>query len=262
MPFKLKFPRFYRKRFLQKFSLTRALYFHQHVPTIFWHGAHHDAPRRIQRLFSLWREAPDLFKESEMVFQHYQGGDVLDIGAADAWYACLLAPHHPQNIVCIEPDPKYYSICLEVLSSLQSSFPETRFQTFPFACGSGEAIHFGQAYGHLCRPSKSDNSFSLAVPTYTVDQVVDFLKLRPGFIKIDVEGFEGAVLQGAKQTLKSFQPTLMVEIHKFIEGWEAILIDLESLTKELGYQKKVIFDSDLLARILWVSSFIPRKTAS
>ena len=54
----------------------------------------------------------------------------------------------------------------------------------------------------------------------------------------------------------------MVEIHKFIEGWEAILIDLESLTKELGYQKKVIFDSDLLARILWVSSFIPRKTAS
>ena len=60
VPINFKLPRFYRKRFLQKFSLTRALYFHQHVPTVFWNGTHHDAPRRIQRLFSFWREAPGL----------------------------------------------------------------------------------------------------------------------------------------------------------------------------------------------------------
>ena len=251
MPIKLKLPRFYRKRFLQKFSLTRALYFYQHVPTIFWNGTHYDAPRRIQRLFSFWREAPELFKESEMVFQHYQGGDVLDIGAADAWYACLLAPHHPQNIVCIEPDPKYYSICLEVLSSLQSSFPETKFQALPFACGSGEGINFGRAYGHLSRPSEPADASNVSIPTYTVDQVTEFLKLKPGFIKIDVEGFEGKVLQGADKTIRSHRPVIMIELHKFTSDWRQVRSDWEKTARSLNYAEKPIYESDVLSRSLW-----------
>jgi FkbM family methyltransferase len=251
VPFKLKLPRFYRKRFLQKFSLTRALFFHQHVPTVFWNGTHHKAPRRIQRLFSFWREAPELFKESEVVFRHYQGGDVLDIGAADAWYACLLAPHHPQNIVCFEPDPKYYSICLEVLSSLQSSFPETRFQAIPFACGSGEAIHFGRAYGHLSRPSESADASNLSTPTYTVDQVTEFLKLKPGFIKIDVEGFEGEVLQGADKTIRSHRPVIMIELHKFTSDWRQVRCDWEKTARSLKYEEKPIYESDAICRSLW-----------
>ena len=176
---------------------------------------------------------------------------MLDIGAADAWYACLLAPHHPQNIVCIEPDLKYYSICLEVLRSLQSSFPETRFQALPFACGSGEAIHFGRAYGHLSRPSDPADASNLSTPTYTVDQVTEFLKLKPGFIKIDVEGFEGKVLQGADKTIRSHSPVIMIELHKFTSDWRQVRSDWEKTARSLTYAEKPIYDSDALSRSLW-----------
>lgn len=36
---------------------------------------------------------------------------------------------------------------------------------------------------------------------------------RPGFIKIDVEGAEGLALAGAKETIRRFRPSLLVETH-------------------------------------------------
>ena len=35
-----------------------------------------------------------------------------------------------------------------------------------------------------------------------------------GFIKVDVEGFELDVLEGAKQTIENYKPTMMVEVYQ------------------------------------------------
>jgi FkbM family methyltransferase len=43
-------------------------------------------------------------------------------------------------------------------------------------------------------------------------RLLDSLTLTPFFIKIDVEGAEVAVIEGAKETLKHFQPIILVEI--------------------------------------------------
>jgi hypothetical protein len=48
----------------------------------------------------------------------------------------------------------------------------------------------------------------------TLDQLIADRKLKPSFIKIDVEGYEGEVLHGSMEVIKSCKPILMIEIEK------------------------------------------------
>jgi FkbM family methyltransferase len=50
------------------------------------------------------------------------------------------------------------------------------------------------------------------VEVITIDEFARGRRLRPDFIKIDVEGFEHEVLQGMASTLREHRPRLMVEI--------------------------------------------------
>ena len=51
------------------------------------------------------------------------------------------------------------------------------------------------------------------VPTVTVDAICAASGLIPDVIKIDVEGAELRVLQGATNTLERFRPTLLLSVH-------------------------------------------------
>lgn len=64
------------------------------------------------------------------------------------------------------------------------------------------------------------------VEVATLDGHMGVTDLRPDFIKIDVEGFEWEVLQGAVDTLRSLKPVLMVEIQSHREEIGALLSDL------------------------------------
>lgn len=46
---------------------------------------------------------------------------------------------------------------------------------------------------------------------------VDLLKLKPFFIKVDVEGHELEVLKGASETIRIFKPILLLEIQDFTQ---------------------------------------------
>ena len=50
-----------------------------------------------------------------------------------------------------------------------------------------------------------------------------------GFIKVDVEGFELDVLEGAKQTIENYKPTMMVEVY---QPW----------CDKVGFSSETIFD--------------------
>ncbi|MFO1393255.1 MAG: FkbM family methyltransferase [Steroidobacteraceae bacterium] len=52
------------------------------------------------------------------------------------------------------------------------------------------------------------------VKQLTIDELVSERGVNPSFIKIDVEGYEGNVLKGALEVLRTFRPILMVEIEK------------------------------------------------
>lgn len=51
------------------------------------------------------------------------------------------------------------------------------------------------------------------VPTITVDEVVKFTNISPDVLKIDVEGAELLVLQGARDTLTKTKPIVFLSVH-------------------------------------------------
>lgn len=247
----MRWPRFYRKKFLQRYSWTRALYLHQDVDTLFWDGTSRLAPRRIWRIFDLWRGSEELKMESDIVYAAYRGGDVVDVGAAEGWYGCLLGPRKPPRILAMEPDPVFYPKCQQTFAYLQAAFPNTSFIALPQACGSGKTLHFTYQYGHLTQAGPKTPEAVGSIPTMALDRAVEFFGLQPGFLKVDVEGFEEEVLAGAKETISRHLPTLLLELHKFCPDFPGTRTRVESWLTSLGYTGKMFFESDILCRTLW-----------
>ena len=247
----MRWPRFYRKRFLLGHAWTRALYLHQEVATAFWDGHVRLAPRRSARLFDVWRNWDELRAESNLAFESFRGGDVLDVGAAEGWYGCLLAPLRPPKILAMEPDLPFYTKCLQNFSYLQSVFPETSFVALPKACGSGKPLHFTYQYGHLALAGPGTPAEVGSLPTMTIDRLVEFFGLKPGFLKVDVEGFEEEVLAGARETVSHHRPVLLLELHKFSPDPVGTRTRLDAWLQALGYHGHSFFESESLCRMLW-----------
>ena len=55
------------------------------------------------------------------------------------------------------------------------------------------------------------DSEAFKVPVTTIDSYCEANKIRPSLIKIDVEGFEFKVLNGARKTLKEVRPRILVD---------------------------------------------------
>jgi FkbM family methyltransferase len=80
--------------------------------------------------------------------------------------------------------------------------------SLPFALGaSSKTSHFAGAH-------ESSAAKVLEVPCRTVDEVVAEARLTSlRLMKVDVEGAESRLLQGAEQTLRRLRPALVVELH-------------------------------------------------
>jgi FkbM family methyltransferase len=64
---------------------------------------------------------------------------------------------------------------------------------------------------------RNDRTRNLATASMAVTSIDGFAKRSrrvPDIIKIDVEGYEGKVLRGARDTLRSARPFIMLELHK------------------------------------------------
>jgi FkbM family methyltransferase len=84
----------------------------------------------------------------------------------------------------------------------------------------GLPIH---GWAHLEEGLKHSGKFAatkkLEVPLYSVDRVCELREIaRVDFMKIDVEGFEAKVLEGAKWTIEQHRPTLLIEIEHVWHG--------------------------------------------
>jgi hypothetical protein len=66
------------------------------------------------------------------------------------------------------------------------------------------------------------------------------------FIKIDVEGHELKVLEGAKETLSKHSPLVMVEILKDIPGGLVNAIEIGQFMAKLGYKLMLRHNEDFL----------------
>lgn len=83
----------------------------------------------------------------------------------------------------------------------------------------------------------------LQVTVATVDEVVAEARLdRVDFIKMDVEGYEPAVLRGAVETLRTYRPVLMIEIEdRHLEKFGADSTTVTNLVTGHGYRMATLW---------------------
>lgn len=171
------------------------------------------------------------------------GMTVVDVGANIGYFALLFYRHvGPQGrIICFEPEPAN----VEELKRNQRRNGLENVEVVEVAVGAQKTkVAFAKG-----KNGKVKKSGSLTVPQVTID---DQISEPVDMIKIDVEGYEGAVLEGAERTISSYHPSLLVEIHPWLSTehtYEDIFGYLENFYYSVEYYEVNL--SDLRSKVAY-----------
>lgn len=145
---------------------------------------------------------------------------ILDVGANIGLYSCLAAKHAPKRAKIIAFEP-----VVENQDYLQRNIEQNELPSIvvePMAVGekSGDIKIYlvENSIGTHSVSSKNalESTTFTTVPVVTLDEyVAKKLKKPVDVLKVDVEGYEGSVLRGAKALLKKDKPTLFIEFVPF-----------------------------------------------
>jgi FkbM family methyltransferase len=168
--------------------------------------------------------------------------DFIDVGANIGFYSVLAARLLPgRRVLAIEPNPEALR---RLAANLARNGVESAVTVFDGLVsdkpGASElnlidGMEEYSSIGAIVHASVAGlPSRRLAVQAETVDRLVERFDLAPGLIKIDVEGAEKLVFDGALETLKRFRPVILSELSPALLGpmgtsAAAIIAQLEGL---------------------------------
>ena len=149
------------------------------------------------------------------------GATVLDVGGFEGVYALFLARAVGPDgrVIVFEPNPASRR-------KIADNVAQNRFANVvvrPVALGErpeAKTLRFrehelGKAFLDDVRgeEARARGLHGVDVRVETLDDEVGRLGVSPGFVKIDVEGAELDVLEGAEETIRAVKPALFVELH-------------------------------------------------
>lgn len=147
----------------------------------------------------------------------YPRATLLDIGASTGCYS-LLAAHHPGlEVWAFEPVPL---TCQVLRSNVALNNLTGRVKTFGKAISNYEGMGILHSIKDMGgsgvsivdgTPAVHKDCIDSRVNVTTIDKFCKRHKIVPTLIKIDVEGNEKAVLEGATETIERFKPFLLFE---------------------------------------------------
>jgi FkbM family methyltransferase len=228
----------------------------------FWDGEQRRVNGEVSQLFRGWRKSETQAHESNVVFDSYSGGDVIDVGAYEGWYAALLAPkaRPGDRFLLLEPDHRVLPKLHRVAGELARTFPHVGFYVMPVAAGNGAAAGMTFPYGEAGHPRvESSGAEATGDSTVRIDDIVQALSLRPALLKIDVEGAEWFVLEGASRTLGLRQCSLMLEVHP---KWQPAAVTpgkVHEAVERFGYVKT---DIDAAGDVAWRELWRPAPSTN
>jgi FkbM family methyltransferase len=201
---------------------------------------------RYGRIYCDLREPPcfELLRYKE--YPHWRGDEeaiaripltsrsvVLDVGANIGVTVRMFA-RRAGHIHAFEPSPR----ALRMLRANTADLDNVTIHECAISNANGIA-HFEERF-LLDMSSLSDKGMEVEART------IDSFSFAPDFIKIDVEGFEHLVLEGARETIRQHQPVIM------FEAWdEAARQKSEDIIREAspGYRFEAI--GEKLNHIAW-----------
>lgn len=155
---------------------------------------------------------------AEALQQYVQAGWVCyDIGGYKGYYSGVMAMKGAKEVFVFEPMPANAEK-IKKLIELNPALP-IRLKEYAVSDSNEQAVFKlmpEETMGKLESSSfqSADQSVTeLTVNCVTLDELTRSGVPEPDFIKIDVEGAEEFVLQGAAQLLERKQPFLMIEVH-------------------------------------------------
>jgi FkbM family methyltransferase len=157
-------------------------------------------------------------------FRPPRGSLVIDVGGAYGDTAVWYAKEFGANVIVFEPLNEGYKA---ILKNAEANGVQDRIKAYNIALGSGS-----QQRGGIWKGMFTILDGDVAFETKKLD---DFGLKDVWLLKIDVEGFECEVLQGAINTINTSNPKIILEAHSSKIKKECI-----ELLSELGYELKYV----------------------
>jgi FkbM family methyltransferase len=169
-----------------------------------------------------------LYDYDEMLLMmHFlrEGDNFIDVGANVGVYSVLASGVSKANSYCFEPIPATFNCLKRNINYNNLSHKVTLFNN-----GVGnkqDTIYFTNNLGAVNHVVNKEEANSLAVKVNALDNFLD--GVAPHFLKVDVEGFEAHVINGAEKTLSN--PNLSV-----------LLIETNGLTNAYDFSDNYIHE--------------------
>jgi FkbM family methyltransferase len=185
-----------------------------------------------------------------------QGGTFYDIGANLGYIALSIANRRSKGlaVLAFEPNPE---LAAAVALAVQSNGLAVSVFDTALDQASGEVDFFIPSHAiHASFESRERGARHLKVPTVRLDDLVLSGALpAPTVMKIDVEGAEMRVINGAESTLQKYKPTLVYECDANSGRFGHTPADMEVRLLGLGYREvrrlqddRGAFTNDYMAR--------------
>lgn len=166
---------------------------------------------------------------------------LLDVGAFHGLFSLVFTQDRPEaEAVAVEPSP----LAWDVLGVNIRLNPGVRVTPVCAAAGAAPGVlTMRYSWHHLeASPNAGEALGTLQVPLRTLDDLTAELGFQPDVVKVDVEGYELAVLRGAERILREDRPVLFLEVHPHrLRELGASTGEIASLLAVEGYR---VFDLD------------------
>ncbi|MGF1539575.1 MAG: FkbM family methyltransferase [Pleurocapsa sp.] len=175
--------------------------------------------------------------------QQLKAGDVFyDIGANVGFFTIIAAKlvGNKGKVYAFEPGKDNASSIRHNATLNDFSQIEVIEKAVAETSGQGELLLAKYSGGHALATADAppDLAGKVTVDLVSIDELIAQNQIAPpNFVKVDVEGAELEVLKGMKETIKTYQPTIIYEIDDGDDAaYQRKYRELESYLQSLNYQ--------------------------
>ena len=180
---------------------------------------------------------------AELVFQAFTAKGsplrVVDVGAATGDSVFLIkqkCPDQVEEFICIDGDAEFFGL----LSQNMAQFSNVRLVQAVLSREPTQVRSFVKHHSGTAAAIGED--FITAIP---LDEIKEVRQGKVDVLKIDVDGFDGAVLAGAKTVLATDRPAVFFEWHPMLlRATGNDLIEGFSVLAEHGYRRYAWFTNE------------------
>lgn len=144
-----------------------------------------------------------------------------------------------QQVLAFEIDDKLRTC----LAANMATFSCSNVKIEP--CGLGDTeksvdlVRTSKSFGNFVNPDAESGNFSIrSIDSYNIDNL--------GFIKLDCEGYEPLIIQGAEQTIKRSFPVILMERKVLVNKFNFGTHDTEQLLHTWGYDQIINLGKDVI----------------